>query len=84
MRPNRALRLIHTRGSRGPAFLSRPDRVDHVEVVEIASMEVVLFWDIPGPEVRRFVGALRADLATLDEQELLERWSDVHSAADVP
>lgn len=84
MRANREYRLIHTRGSRAPAFLASPDSVDHVEIVEVASMEVVLFWDIQGSQARRFVNALRADMARLESDEFLEQWRTVASAADVP
>jgi hypothetical protein len=84
MSAGREYRLIHTRGSRAPAFLANPDSVDHVEIVEIASMEVILFWDVPGPEARRFVGALRADLAALGPEEFVERWRGVSSAANLP
>ncbi len=66
MKARGAYRLIHTRGSRAPAFLASPQRVDHIEIVEDASMEVVLFWDVPAPEAPRFIGALRNDLATLE------------------
>jgi hypothetical protein len=84
MRANREYRLIHTRGRRGPAFLASPDSVDHVEVVEVASMEVILFWDVSASQARRFVNALRADMARLDSGEFLERWRGVTSAADLP
>jgi hypothetical protein len=79
-----AYRLIHTRGSRAPAFLASPERVDHIEIVEDASMEVVLFWDVPAPEAPRFIGALRSDLAALEADEFLARWRDVRSAANLP
>ncbi len=45
MRANRAYRLIVRRGGWMPALLADPARVDHIEVVEIDSGEVVLFWD---------------------------------------
>ena len=47
MKANRAYRLIVTRGGRAPALLADTERVDHIEVVEIDSGEVVLFWDRP-------------------------------------
>jgi hypothetical protein len=84
MRAKTAYRLIHTRGSRAPAFLASADSVDHVEIVEDASMEVILFWDVPGPEARRFVGALRNDLAALDADAFVARWREVRSAANLP
>ena len=61
MRANRAYRLIHTRGSRAPAFLAGPDRMDQVEVVSIDDGEIVLFWDV----------------SQLEADAFLERWSQV-------
>ena len=77
MRANRAYRLIHTKGERGPAFLSGPDRIDQVEVVSIDDGEIVLFWDVAGAEAGGFVRAIRADLSQLDADAFLERWSKV-------
>ena len=76
MRANRGYRLLHTRSSRRPARLD-PTRIDHLEVVDVASGEVVLFWDLPAPEAARRARRLREDLAALDADEFLERWSDV-------
>ncbi|MCW3025880.1 MAG: hypothetical protein JWM29_1312, partial [Solirubrobacterales bacterium] len=47
MKANRAYRLIVTRAGRAPALLADPGRIDHIEVVEIDSGEVILFWDRP-------------------------------------
>lgn len=47
---------------------------DTVEVVEIASGEVVLFWDTAPGETRRLARAVRADLVRLEPQQFLERW----------
>jgi hypothetical protein len=80
VRANRAYRLIHTRGSRGPAFLSGwvgIDSMDQVEVVSIDDGEIVLFWDVAGADARGFVRALRADLSQLEAEAFLERWSSV-------
>ena len=59
MRATRAYRLIVTRGGRAPALLADPARVDHIEVVEIDSGEVVLFWDRP-PHAASQAGARAA------------------------
>jgi hypothetical protein len=75
MRANRSFRLLHTRSSRRPAALD-PSRIDHLEVVEVASGEVVLFWDLPAPDAARRARRLREDLAGLDEGEFLARWGD--------
>ena len=79
MRANRAYRLIHTRGSRAPAFLSAPDRMDQVEVVSIDDGEIVLFWDVSGAEAGGFVRRIRADLSQLDADMFIQRWSKVES-----
>jgi hypothetical protein len=75
MRANRSYRLLHTRAGRRPAALD-PSRIDHLEVVEVASGEVVLFWDLPAPDAARRARRLREDLAGLDEGEFLARWGD--------
>lgn len=74
MRANRSYRLLHTRSSRTPARLD-PSRIDHLEVVEVASGEVVLFWDLTAPEAARRARRLREDLSQLDDAEFLSRWS---------
>ena len=53
MRAGRAFEVKHVRGGVAPAVLAAPDRVDHVEIVEIDSGEVVLLWDLaPGGRER--------------------------------
>jgi hypothetical protein len=74
MRANRSYRLLHTRSSRTPARLD-PSRIDHLEVVEVASGEVVLFWDLTAPEAARRARRLREDLSQLDDAEFLSRWA---------
>jgi hypothetical protein len=74
MRANRNYRLLHTRSSRTPARLD-PSRIDHLEVVEVASGEVVLFWDLAAPEAAKRARRLREDLSQLDDMEFLSRWS---------
>jgi len=74
VRANREFELIVRRGGRGPAALADPDRVDQVEIVEIASGEVALFWDTPPGQTRRLSRALKADLAQLDAEDFLRRW----------
>jgi hypothetical protein len=54
--------------------LADPERVDQVEIVEIASGEVALFWDTPPAQTRRLSRALKADLAQLEAQDFLRRW----------
>jgi hypothetical protein len=77
MKANRAYRLIVTRGGRAPALLASPGRVDHVEVVEIGSGEVAMFWDLDPPAASRLARALRSDLAQLEDREFVARWSTV-------
>jgi len=74
MRANRAYELIVRRGGRAPALLADPDRADHVEVVELASGEAVLFWDTRPAETRRLARLLRADLAQLEAEAFIARW----------
>jgi len=77
VRANRAYRLIHTRGSRAPAFLSGPDRMDQVEIVSIDDGEIELFWAVAGADAGGFVRRIRADLSQLQADMFLERWSQV-------
>jgi hypothetical protein len=72
-----AYRLILTRGGRAPALLADTERVDHIELVEIADGEVVLFWDLPPQEASRRARVLREELAQLDADEFLARWANV-------
>ena len=74
MKANRAYELIVRRGGRGPALLRSADQLDHVEVVEIDSGEVVLFWDTTPAQTGRLSRALKTDLAQLDAEEFLARW----------
>ena len=74
MKANREYELSVRRGGRGPALLARSDRVDHVEVVEIATGEVALFWDTRPAVTRRLARGLRADLAQLDADAFMAKW----------
>ena len=74
MRANREYELLVRRGGRGPALLAGPDRVDHVEVLEIASGEIALFWDTAPSQTGRLARALRADLAQLESDAFLAKW----------
>lgn len=76
MKANRHYRLLYTRSSRRPAQLD-PTRIDHIEVVDIASGEVVLFWDLPAPEAARRARRLREDLVGLDVEDFIDRWCAV-------
>jgi hypothetical protein len=74
MKANRAYELLVHRAGRAPALLAPPDRHDHVEVVDIDSGEVVLFWDTTPAQTGRLSRALKADLAQLEADEFLARW----------
>ncbi len=77
MKASRAYRLIVTRAGLAPALLADAARVDHVEVVEIDSGEVILFWDRPPQAASRLARALRSDLNRLEAPDFLARWSTV-------
>jgi hypothetical protein len=77
MRAKDAYRMILTRGGLAPALLADPARVDHIEVVDLDSGEVVLFWDRAPQAASKLARALRADLAQLQDEEFMERWSSV-------
>ena len=65
MKANRAYDLLVTRGG----------SFDHIEIVEIASLEVVLFWDLLPTQTGRMSRALKTDLAQLEADEFIEKWS---------
>jgi hypothetical protein len=75
MKANRAYELLVRRGSRLPGALAPTGRNDHVEVVEIESGEVVLFWDTSARQTGRLARALRKDLAQLEADAFVARWS---------
>ena len=77
MRANRAYRLIVRRGGWLPASIADPGRADHIEVVEVASGEVLLSWNLPPMRAVRLARALRADLAQLEPAAFAARWIDV-------
>jgi hypothetical protein len=77
MRADRAYRLILTRAGRAPALLADAERSDHVEIVEVDSGEVVLFWDRPPHAASQLARALREEMAALEADEFLARWSAV-------
>jgi len=77
MKANRAYRLILSRAGRTPALLADATRTDHIEIVDIDSGEVVLFWDRPPHAASQLTRALRAELSQLEADEFLARWSTV-------
>jgi hypothetical protein len=77
MKAKHAYRLIVTRGGLAPALLADTARTDHVEIVEVQSGEVILFWDRPPQAASKLARALRTDLAQLDAEAFLERWANV-------
>lgn len=74
MRAREAYRLIVRRGGVMPAILAHHERVDHVEIVEIDSGEVVLYWDCPAERARQLVRMLREELAEMEAADFLDRW----------
>ena len=77
MRARHAYRLIVTRGGLAPALLADASRVDHIEVVEIDSGEAVLLFDRAPHEASKLARRLRADLAQLQAEDFIDRWSTV-------
>ena len=76
MRANRAYRLLVRRGGRTPAAFADPQRVDHIEVVDIETSEVALFWDLSPKPAARLLRVLRRDLAQLEADEFITAWRD--------
>jgi hypothetical protein len=74
VKANRDYELMVRRSGRGPALLRGPGQADHVEVIDIATGEIALFWDTAPAQTGRLVRALRADLAQLSSDEFLVKW----------
>jgi hypothetical protein len=74
VKANREYELIVRKSGRGPALLRGPAQADHVEVIEIATGEIALFWDTAPAQTGRLVRALRADLAQLESERFLAKW----------
>jgi hypothetical protein len=72
MKANRVYRLIVRRGGLPGPFAR--NRTDHIEVVEMDTLEVVLFWTVPYREARTVVRQLRLDLAQLEAEEFMTQW----------
>ena len=60
-----------------PALLANAKRTDHIEVVDVHSGEVVLFWDRPAHAASQLARALRKELAQLQAEDFIARWSTV-------
>jgi len=61
VKANRAYELLVRRG-------------EYIEIVEIATGEVVLFWDTLPGDSGKLARALRADLAQLEADAFLTKW----------
>lgn len=83
MRANREYRLLVSKGGLAPAVLADPERADSLEIVEIASGEVILFWDCHPRDAAHMARAIRADLAQLRADEFIERWNAVEGPTDL-
>jgi hypothetical protein len=74
VKANREYELLVHKAGRGPALLRGPGQTDHVEVIEIATSEIALFWDTEPAQTGRLARALRADLSQLESAEFLAKW----------
>ncbi len=73
----RAVYRVHVQseGAR-PAFVAPRARIDHVEVVNLDTGEVELFWDLPAREARRLAGRLHEDLDLLGAEQFITAWRE--------
>ena len=76
MKANRAFELIVRRDGLGPAFLTDRGSTVTIHLVSVDDGEVVLFWDVPARRGARLLRSLRSDLASLQDDEFIERWRD--------
>ena len=71
MRANRAYELrVHRQGR----FFRPSDALEQVEVVEVDTGEVVLFWDTRPRDTGKLARALRLDLTALEADEFFAKW----------
>jgi hypothetical protein len=71
VKANRAYELIVHRQGR---FFRPSDALEQVEVLEIDTGEVVLFWDTRPRETGKLARALRGDLAQLESDAFIAKW----------
>jgi hypothetical protein len=83
MRAKGRYRLVVRREGHAPAVLAAPDRVDHVEIIDVDEGETVLYWDLLPRDAKRVVAILRAELETMDAHEFFERWASFEGDADM-
>ena len=62
MRAKARYRLVVRREGRAPAVLAAPERVDHVEIIDVDEGETVLYWDLLPRDAKRVITMIRADL----------------------
>ena len=75
MKANRAYHLSVSREGIEPAFLATDDRLDRIELVSIDDGEVALYWELPAKLASRLLRELRADLASLQAEEFIDKWT---------
>jgi hypothetical protein len=51
--------------------------VDRIEIVEIETAETILFWDREPRAAARMLRQLHADLAQLEVEDFLAKWSAI-------
>ena len=76
MKANRAYELIVTKGNRLDL-----NRIDHLEILELDSGEVVLFWDTLRNQTGKLARALKRDLAQLEGDAFVAKWRRYEPAA---
>jgi hypothetical protein len=83
MRAKGRYRLVVRREGRAPALLAAPERVDHVEIVDVDDGETVLDWDLLPRDAKIVTAMIRADLDTMESREFFERWASFEGDADI-
>jgi hypothetical protein len=71
MRADRAYHLIVSRGG-----LLDPGRTDRIEIVEVDTQEVVLYWLLPRRDATRLAKRLRRDLAQMEPEDFIAAWGE--------
>lgn len=75
IRANRAYELKVRRGGLMPSRVASANRIDSIEIVEIATAEVLFFRDCRARDAAALARQIRRELAQLEAEEFAERWS---------
>jgi hypothetical protein len=81
VKANRAFKLIVRKGGLVPSRIASANRIDSVEIVDIATAETLFFRDCRARDAAQLARQIRRELAQLDTDAFYERWSGARPPA---